>query len=115
MLPCPRHGCHSAFPEPLDEAVALYRCDVCGSWAVAERTEEGYYVYEAQMRPERLRKGDKVLVRDSIWYIRPMRSEIRYSIITLSAGGNRPRDEDGGRIDPLRIVAVLKPAEEVSQ
>lgn len=114
MLPCPRHGCHSAFPEPLDEAVALYRCDVCGGYAVVERADEGYRVYAVQIswlnpisKSLQLRKGDKVLVRKAVWYTNPMRIKDEYSIVTLRAGGKKPRDEYGSPVDMTTIIGKV--------
>jgi len=81
---------------------------------VVERADEGYRVYAVQIswlnpisKSLQLRKGDKVLVRTAVWYTNPMRIKDEYSIVTLRAGGKKPRDEYGFPVDMTTIIGKI--------
>lgn len=117
MYPCPRYNSTGMLPKPSHSSVELFECDICGCAAVVEVTDNGYRVYEA-LTPKRLRKGNLVLVEESSPIIIKKHNfhhtNSYYTIARLVRGGKNPLTEDG-MINPVRIVAVLKPAWEVSQ
>lgn len=107
-LPCPGDGCDGQLSTPKPAIANLCRCSRCGRLVciVAGKDEGKYLVYEVQRSPDRLRKGDVVVVSSRIWYVgKPC--ETVYYLAKLSAGGKRPRDQDGAYVDTLSIVGKI--------